>query len=496
MLVMRLAQLAADVPGAVLRTGADYEVSAVTADSRLAGPGRLFVAVPGARVDGHRFAAEAAHAGAAVALMNDVELPPSTPAVVLPDTRTGLAELAAAFHGRPARKLLVAGVTGTDGKTTVTHLAAWLLQQAGRPCGELSTVALSTGRGDSEPNLSGQTTMDAPAIQSWLARMVAEGATHAVLEVTSHALVQHRIGACDFDVAAYTNVGRDHLDYHASWEEYLEAKARLVGLCNGSARKGVPKTAVLNRDDVSFERLAELPIERRTTYSIDGQADLRASELAPDGAGTCSTFYIGGESARVRVPLPARYNVGNALCASGIALAFGLSLEEISRGLATFPGLAGRLEKVALGQPFEVVIDFAHAAGALATTLSELRPHVKGRLLLVFGSTGRADHDRAGMGRAAAEGADWFVITTDDPVTEDPARISAEVAAGAGGAEGATYEILLDRRQAIRRAMEEARPGDLVLLAGKGHERAMITAAGKEPWDERAEPALRALGYG
>jgi UDP-N-acetylmuramoyl-L-alanyl-D-glutamate--2,6-diaminopimelate ligase len=483
----------------VVENEGGFDVARVTADSRRAAAGDLFVAIPGLNVDGHRFAGAAALAGAAVAVMQPVDLPPGTPVVRMADTRPGLAELAAALHGHPGRRLRVAGVTGTDGKTTVTHLASWVLQHSGLRCGELSTVALSAGGAESEPNESGHTTMDAPAVQEWLARMVAAGSTHAVLEVTSHALVQHRVHACEFDVAAYTNVGHDHLDYHATWEEYLEAKANLLRLCAAGAPKGMPKTAVLNRDDVSYGRLAELPIERRWAYALEGEVDLRAEIASLDAAGSCSTFYNGPQSATVRLPLPARFNVSNALCAAGIALAFGLDLEQVADGLNSFPGVRGRLEKVELGQPFDVVIDFAHAAGALATTLAELRPHVGGRLLLVFGSTARSDHDRAGMGRAAAQGSDWFVITTDDPVNEDPAEIAADVAAGAQGRErGRDYEVVLDRREAIRRALREARPGDLVLLAGKGHERTMVTAAGREPWDERAEAeaALRDLGYG
>jgi UDP-N-acetylmuramoyl-L-alanyl-D-glutamate--2,6-diaminopimelate ligase len=497
MLLMRLREPAAGVPGAEVVTGGDYEVTGVTADSRQAAPGRLFIAVPGLTVDGHEFAARAAAAGAAVAVMRELELAPGTPVLRVADTRTAAAEIAAEFHGRPGRRLAVAGVTGTDGKTTVTHLTAWVLQSAGRRSGSLSTVGLRAGT-DEQPNLSGQTTMDATEVQAWLARMVADGVTHAVLEVTSHGLVQHRADACEFDVAAYTNVGYDHLDYHASWDDYLEAKARLLELCAGAVPKGIPKTAVLNRDDRSYERLRERPIERRWSYSMAAAGEITASEVELGPVSSRFTLNIAGESHAVELPMPARFNVSNALCAAGIGFAFGLTPAEIAAGLSSFPGVAGRLERVDLGQPFAVVIDFAHAAGALANTLAELRPHVVGRLLLVFGSTGRADHDRPGMGRAAAEGADWFVITSDDPVREDPAEIAREVAGGATGRrEGADYEVVIDRRAAIRLALSRARPGDVVLLAGKGHERAMITAAGKEPWDERAEAeaALRELGY-
>ena len=497
MLLMRLGNLAAGVRCAEVISGGEYEVAGVTADSRRAARGELFVAVPGLTVDGHAFARQAAAAGAAVALMHDVDLPAGAAVVRVPDTRTALAEFAAEFLGRPARRLAVAGVTGTDGKTTVTHLASWVLESAGRRCGRLSTVGLRAGA-DEEPNLSGQTTMDATEVQAWLAKMVAGGATHAVLEVTSHGLVQHRADACEFDVAAYTNVGFDHLDYHASWDDYLEAKARLLELCASSFAKGIPKTAVLNRDDRSYERLGDRPIERRWTYSLEAAADLEARDVELGATGSSSTFYIGGEAHRVQLPMPARFNVSNALCAAGICLAFGLAPAEIAAGLTTFPGVPGRLEPVDLGQPFRVVIDFAHAAGALANTLAELRAQTPGRLLLVFGSTGRADHDREGMGRAAATGADWFVITSDDPVREDPEAIARQVAAGAAGrTEGSDYEIEIDRRAAIRHALARARAGDTVLLAGKGHELSMITAAGREPWDERAEAeaALRDLGY-
>jgi UDP-N-acetylmuramoyl-L-alanyl-D-glutamate--2,6-diaminopimelate ligase len=497
MLLMRLRELARGVAGAAVLSGGDYEVTGVTADSRRAGPGDLFVAVPGLTVDGHDFAHRAAEAGAAVATMRDTALPAGAAVLRVADTRVGLAELAAEFHGRPARRLAVAGVTGTDGKTTVTHLAAWILESAGRRCGSLSTVGLRAG-GEEQPNVSGQTTMDATEVQAWLGRMVAEGATHAVLEVTSHGLVQHRADACEFDVAAYTNVGYDHLDYHATWDDYLEAKAKLLELCAAGAPKGIPKTGILNRDDRSYERLRDRPIERRWSYSIAQTADLAARDLELRPTSTCFTLNIGGEEHRLELPMPASFNVSNALCAAGICLAFGLRPGEIVTGLIGFPGVPGRLERVDLGQPFAVVIDFAHAAGALKNTLRELRSQTERRLLLVFGSTGRADHDRAGMGRAAAEGSDWFVITSDDPVREDPEAIAREVAAGASNRRaGVDYEIVIDRRQAIRRALARAEPGDTVLLAGKGHERSMMVASGREPWDERAEAeaALRELGF-
>jgi len=414
-------------------------------------------------------------------------VPPATPRIRVADTRPALAELAATLLGRPARRLLMAGITGTDGKTTSTHIAGHVLEQAGRRAGTMSTVAFRLGS-DETYNQSGQTTIEAPEVQEWLARIVAAGAEAAVVETTSHALMQHRVGACDFDVAAFTNVGVDHLDYHRTWDDYLAAKARLLELCATAAPKGVPKTAVLNRDDISWERLAERDIERRWSYSIDNEAEIRALEIWGDANGSRFRLLTPAGEAPVELRLPARFNVYNALCAAGVCLALGLTVDQVAEGLSTFRGVQGRLEPIELGQDFKVYIDFAHSAGALTSALAELRPFTDGRLIVVFGSTARSDHDRPGMGRAAAEGADYFVITTDDPLSEDPAQIARDVQAGVGGRQpGRDYDIVLDRRQAIRRAVALAQAGDVILLAGKGHERTMLTAAGKEPWDERAE---------
>lgn len=493
---MRLSDLASGVPGARVEAGGGYEVRRVVYDSRQAGVGDIFVAVRGLRVDGHSFAAQAAASGAAVAVERSLPLPVGTPCLRLADTRSGLGELAAVLLGRPARRLRVAGVTGTDGKTTVTHMAARVLESAGLQTGLLSTVALGDSRA-AQDNASGQTTMESPEVQAWLGRMVAVGAEAAVVEVTSHALLQGRVAACDFDVAAVTNVGRDHLDYHGSWEEYLQAKARLLQLCAAGFAKGVPKTAVLNREDASYPALAAIRMARSLAYSIEGPADLRAEGLVADGSGSRFRLRHRGEEAEVRLRLPARFNVANALCAAGIGLALGLPLAQVAEGLSSFGGVRGRLEPVELGQPFRVYIDFAHSAGSLAAALAELRTLAEGRVLAVFGSTGRSDHDRPGMGRAAARGADFFVITTDDPVGEDPAEIARQVASGVEGRQpGRDYQLEPDRRAAIRRALEAARPGDVVLLAGKGHERTMVGAGGPEPWDERAEAeaALRELG--
>jgi len=484
---VKLADLARGA-GAVLDGSGDVEITGIAYDSRRVNSGDLFVAVQGLHVDGHHYVADAAAKGAAaIAIERDVRVPTGVPVLLMPSTRIGLAELAAEFYGRPSRRLKLAGVTGTDGKTTVTHMAEHILQTSGVVAGAMSTVAFKVS-GREVDNVSGQTTTEAPEVQAWLARMVEAGAQCAVIETTSHALVQERVRACDFDVAAYTNVGHDHLDYHASWEEYLAAKARLIDITASSVDKGMEKTAVLNRDDVSYEKLARRSISRRWTYGMTTAADLHPLELAITGSGSRFRMRTPMGDTDVSLNVPAKFNIYNALCAAGVCLALGVPVEDIGRGLAGFEGVRGRLEPVDLGQDFRVYIDFAHAAGSLASALAELRPFTRGRLIVVFGSTARSDHDRPGMGRAASEFSDFFIITTDDPLSEDPVEIARDVQAGAvGKAPGRDYEVVIDRRAAIRRAIELAQPGDTILLAGKGHERSMRTARGAEPWDERAE---------
>jgi UDP-N-acetylmuramoyl-L-alanyl-D-glutamate--2,6-diaminopimelate ligase len=484
---VKLADLAGG-SGAVLDGDGDVEVTGIAYDSRRVSPGDLFVAVQGIHVDGHHYVSDAVAKGAvAIALERDVKLPPGLPVLRMASTRLGLADVSAEFYGRPSRNLMLAGITGTDGKTTVTHMAEHILQTSGIVAGAMSTIAFKVS-GREVDNVTGQTTTEAPEVQAWLARMVEAGAQCAVIETTSHALVQERVRACEFDVAAFTNVGHDHLDYHATWDEYLEAKARLISLTASSPDKGVEKTAVLNRDDVSYERLAGKPISRRWTYGMTTAADLHPLELAITGTGSRFRMRTPMGETEVTLNVPAKFNIYNALCAAGVCLALGVPVEDIGRGLAGFEGVRGRLESVDVGQDFRVYIDFAHAAGSLASALAELRPFTRGRLIVVFGSTARSDHDRPGMGRAAAEFSDFFIITTDDPLSEDPVEIARAVQAGATNkSPGRDYEVVIDRRAAIRRAIEIAREGDTVLLAGKGHERSMRTAKGSEPWDERAE---------
>src|SRR6266536_6121762 len=297
-------------------------------------------------VDGHHYIGDAvARGAAAIAIEREVKVPAGMPVLRMPSTRIGLAELAAELYGRPSRRLKLAGITGTDGKTTVTHMSEHILQTSGVVAGAMSTVAFKVS-GREVDNVTGQTTTEAPDVQAWLGRMVEAGAQCVVIETTSHALVQERVRACEFDVAAFTNVGHDHLDYHATWDDYLEAKARLIDLTAASSDKGVEKTAVLNRDDVSYERLARRPISRRWTYGMTTAADFHPLELAISGSGSRFRLRTPMGDTEVNLNVPAKFNIYNALCAAGVCLALGVPVEDIGRGLAGFEGVRGRLEAV------------------------------------------------------------------------------------------------------------------------------------------------------
>lgn len=471
----------------------DLDLGAVVYDSRRAGPGRAFVAVPGSHRDGHHFVAAALAQGAPVAVVERVPegVDPGR-LLLVPDSRAALAQLAAALERHPSRALPVLGVTGTDGKTTTTTLLHAALTETMGPAGAMTTVDFRIGA-EVEPNLSRQTTLEAPEVQALLRRMVEGGCRVVALEATSHALALHRLDEVDFRGAVYTNVTHDHLDFHGSWENYLEAKAGLLDRTGGGF-------AVLNRDDErAFARLRGRGSGPRLTYSAAGRADadLVAESVLPQDRGLSFRARTPAGTVPVHLGLAGRWNVGNALAALAAGLLLEQPLEGLARGLARLPEVPGRMQRVDLGQPFSVIVDYAHTPAALSLALQELRPATPGRLWVVFGSAGERDlAKRPEMGRIAAQLADQLVLTNEDPRDEDPEVILDQIWRGAieGGAlpEG-NLRREPDRRGAIRLAVEAARPGDTVLLAGKGHEHSIIGPQGALPWDERleAENALR-----
>ncbi len=501
---MQLSKLLSAVPGNPKQPVPDRAVTQVTDDSRQVAPGVLFVAVPGTIVDGHRFIPQALERGA-VAIVGEreaaeVDLPPDALYVQVADAREALGWLHAAWHGFPSRDLTLVGVTGTDGKTTTTNLLHTILKEGGVDAGMISTINAEIGATNYDTGLH-TTTPPSDEVQRYLAQMVAAGSTHAVLETTSHGWAQHRLAGCNFDVAVVTNVTHEHLDYHGSWEAYREAKAMLFRNLASSWRKpGQPKIAVLNRDDPgSYDYLAQIPADQRFAYGIerfDVEVTARNLRYTPEGL----RFFLNSPWGPVSLtsPLVGAFNVSNILAAATAALALGVSLDAVARGVAAMRGIPGRMERIDAGQPFTAVVDFAHTPNALRRALETVRQMVgdAGRVLVVFGSAGLRDREkRRMMGEVAAELADVTVITAEDPRTESLDAIIAETARAmesAGRREGEDFYRVADRGEAIRFAVEMARPGDLVMACGKGHEQSMCFGTVEYPWDDR-EAMRRAL---
>ncbi len=481
--------------GAVVISGRPGPVTSVCADSRRVEHGALFVAVPGFETDGHDHLAQAAQRGATALLVQEdrreqwhaFAQEAELTVVTVPDTRRALAQASAGFYGEPARKLGVVGVTGTDGKTTTVHLIAHLLESAGRSCGYLSSVAFQTG-GEAELNDSHMTTLEANDVQRQLAEMVEAGCAYAVIEASSHGLALHRVDGCHFDVGVFTTLSRDHLDFHRSMDEYRRAKGRLFEMLGDVEKDGVPQASVLNADDPASEYFASLTALPAVTYGIDAAADVRAAGVKANGLSTAFRLITPEGERKVSVQLAGRYNVSNCLAAAAVARSQDVSLDDITAGLESFTGVPGRLEAVDAGQRFRVVIDIASTAEALLRVLSVLRPVTAGRLIAVFGCAGERDEARrTGMGAAAAELADFSVLTNEDPRREDPDAIIESITAGLLASdrhEGEDFERVPDRRDAIRRAFVRAREGDTVLLAGKGTERSIIIGTEHVPWNE------------
>ncbi|CAA9526131.1 MAG: UDP-N-acetylmuramoylalanyl-D-glutamate--L-ornithine ligase [uncultured Thermomicrobiales bacterium] len=492
---VRLSALASEL-GIQIARADDVVIGGVVYDSRAVEPGFLFAALVGGDADGHDYAAEAVSRGAA-AVLAERPLPIPAPVLIVPDSRAALAPLAAAFYGHPSRGLGVIGITGTDGKTTTSYLVDSILRRAGRRTGMVGTVSLRVGD-EVLTHGTRQTTPESADIQRYLRRMADAGVDWAVLEATSHGLDLHRLDGVRFGVGAVTNITHEHLEHHKTIAAYRRAKAILferVGAVGG--------VAVINADDPGAAEM--VPYAKGATivrFGMDREAEVTASDVRLSATGSRFRLDAFGERVAIRLPYIGGFNVANALCAAGVALAAGMELAQIGEGLAQAPPVPGRMARVDEGQPFSVVIDYAHTPESLRKVLGLLRTLTPGgRLILVMGSAGERDVEkRAVQGAAATELADFSVFTSEDPRFEDPEAIVAEIAAGAvavGGKEGTTFARLVDREQAVERAIAMAKPGDCVLLAGKGHEGSIIWGREKRPWDEdaAARRALAARGY-
>jgi UDP-N-acetylmuramyl-tripeptide synthetase len=473
-----LRELASRLPGAAVSGDAGVTVTAVTHDSRRAGPGTLFVAVRGTSLDGNQFVEGARKKGAVAVASED---PPrgTGPWLQVPDAREALATLSAEVLGRPADALRLVGVTGTNGKTTTTYLLDAALRAAGHRTGLVGTVQYRVGDHLAEAS---RTTPESSDLQALFREMVDAGCDHAVLEVSSHSLELKRVHGCAFQVAVFTNLTRDHLDFHGDMERYFLAKRRLF-----DTYLRPDGHALINLDDDRAPELIAASRGRVWTYSLNGgPADLQATDIRLSLEATRFRARTPRGDLDVSTPLLGRFNVENLLAALGGALALGLDPEAALRGISSVAGVPGRLERVSAGQDFTVVVDYAHTDDALKNLLETIRELKPRRLITVFGCGGDRDRTkRPLMGAVAARLSDVAVVTSDNPRSEPPESILEEIQKGMNGGRRAERHAIVDRREAIVRALEMARPGDAVVIAGKGHEAYQVLRDRTVPFDDR-----------
>ncbi|HEU4672163.1 MAG TPA: UDP-N-acetylmuramoyl-L-alanyl-D-glutamate--2,6-diaminopimelate ligase [Candidatus Limnocylindrales bacterium] len=478
-------------------------------DSRRVRDGSIFVALPGEHVDGRDFVARAAVAGAALAVVGDPVPDAAIAQLVVRDGRRTLAEAACWWYGDPSRELAVVGITGTDGKTTTSYLATAALEAAGIRTGMLGTAGLRIGGRDAV-NAEHVTTPAAPDLQRALRAMRLAGDAAAVVETTSHGLALERVAGIAYDAAIITNVTHEHLEFHGTFEAYRAAKLSLFEqLASRRPAKPLewPRLAIVNADDPSadlFEAVAREAGARVVRYGTDARAEVRATRVEEDARRLRVTFVAPSGERTLDLRLAGRFNVHNALAVVALGEGIGLDPAAVAAGLEGVAGVPGRMERVDAGQPFGVIVDYAHTPASLEHVLDLLAPVAAARgggLIAVFGSAGERDRaKRPMMGRLAGERCRLVVVTDEDPRGEDRVAILDEIAAGAeavGRRRGRDLLVIADRRAAIAAAIERARTGDVVVLAGKGHERTILTADGPVPWDERvaAVEALAAAGY-
>jgi len=474
---MRLSHLLSGIDAHVATHGADPEIGALVSDSRRVRDGALFVCIPGERFDGHDFAAEAVRRGAAAVLAERPVDVGAAPLVLVPSARRALARLALRWEGNPERHLRLAGVTGTNGKTTTTFLLVSILEAAGEKAGLLGTVG--TFVGGERISQVGLTTPGPLELAADLRRMVEAGCGFLAMEVSSHALEQERVAGLSFAAAAFTNLSRDHLDYHQTMEAYFAAKARLF-----SERLAEDGVAVLNADDPWASRIRT---RRRLRFSLrDPSAEIFARELRMGMDGIRMEVETPFGPLAIRSSLVGEHNAENLLCAAGLALALGVDRQAIEQGLARSAGAPGRLERIE-GKGVTVFVDYAHTDAAIAAVIRTLRRLGPARLTVVFGCGGDRDRGkRAPMGEAAAM-ADRVIVTSDNPRTEDPEAIIREILVGLERTRHPDVTVEPDRRRAIELAIEGAVPGEAVLIAGKGHEDYQIVGTERRHFDDREE---------
>lgn len=449
----------------------DREIGNVTNDSRKVEKGDLFVCITGAASDGHDYAAAALQKGAAaVVCERDLGLENQ---VLVADTHGAYGKIAANFYGNPSKKLKLIGVTGTKGKTTVTSLIKAILTRTGQKVGLIGTIQNEIG---DEVLHTENTTPDAMELERLYRKMVEAGCEYCVMEVSSHALDQERIGDSHYEVAVFTNLSHEHLDYHKDMESYFAAKKKLFSRCD---------KAVVNVDDAYGRRIAADCTCPVMTFSLEEEADLRAFQLTCHPDSVDFRFGYEGVESRLHFAMPGAFSVRNVLAAMGVCLQVGVCLETITGALSEVKGVRGRNENLTPGREFTVICDYAHTPDSIENILGALKETVKGRLIALFGCGGDRDRTkRPLMGEAAAEHSDFVIVTSDNPRTEDPDAIIAEILPGVEG-KNTPYKVIPNRREAIFYAVENAKPGDTIVLCGKGHEDYQIIGHEKHHFDER-----------
>lgn len=470
----------------------DQRILDVTVDSREVKPGSLFICLSGAHADGHNFVDKAVEGGAAAIVAERmVSVPSHVTVIYVKNTRKAMEDITPVFFDYPARKMRMLAVTGTNGKTTTTHIAAHILEKAGFRTGIIGTIHMMIGHTEYPTH---NTTPDVVDLERMLAQMADSGVTHVCMEVSSHALVMGRVEGVEFDNASFTNLTEDHLDYHKTMENYAAAKAILFQKVSAEGQTKTGKTAHINAD-VPYADVMMASVDRKlcrvSTYGIDSPADLQAENIRFNASSSEFTLHAGSRNYEVRTNLVGRFNVYNVLCAISSCLGEGVSMETILEALSDFHAVPGRFELINEGQPFTVVVDYAHTPDGLENILKTAEEIRRGRIITVFGCGGDRDAmKRPIMGRIGAQYSDIVIVTSDNPRTEDPASIVEEVASGVRSAAvrpGFFFETIVNRRDAIHRAISLAQPGDIVIIAGKGHETYQILKDKTIHFDDREE---------
>jgi UDP-N-acetylmuramoyl-L-alanyl-D-glutamate--2,6-diaminopimelate ligase len=480
---MRLDELAGALDAKRILGDVNTEIRRVDYDSRQCVPGSLFVAIRGETFDGHCFAVDAVNQGATAIAAEDADLslPHPVPVLLVPDARKALAALSARICNYPTRRISLAGVTGTKGKSTTTYLIQSILNRAGKKAGVIGTLG---ARIDGEEIHTEHTTPESADLQRLFAEMVDRGVDAASMEVSSHGLYQHRTDYCEFDCGVFTNLTRDHLDFHRTLEAYLESKLIMFRDYPRQSKKKF--TAVVNVDDPAAEKVVAVTAGDVVTYGIEKPADLSAKDIQVSPTGVSYTLISGGEEEGVNLAIGGRFNVYNSLAAAGAAIVLGVDLSTAAHGLAAAPGVPGRFERVDCGQDFAVIVDYAHTPDSLQSVLETARSLTRARVIAVFGCGGNRDKGkRPIMGKIAADIADFVVVTSDNPRKEEPRSIIDEILAGINPSNNGKVTVEVDRRQAIHKAIEMAQPHDIVLIAGKGHEDYQIFADETIHFDDR-----------